>query len=392
MPNAILRDFRLTNSPLLNALKERGPLSTAVSHIRWISAFMVMVGHVRPALFPEYQVLRNPSIVIKFVYFVTLFPEQAVICFFVISGLLVGGRALGSIEDGAFNLSRYAIDRLVRLYIVLVPSLLLCAILVFIQMRYLPISVCGGTSVDILVSLISNLAFLQNTVANTVCNNFPLWSLANEGWYYVLFPLGALISLRARYGLSFLFLALIALLFVFDRRGEHGIANLGPIWLIGVAILCVRISFPLLLCLLAFLGALILSRTGTVPGQFTGDYIIAITLAFLLRAIAQWQISGAGVLLFPSLAERLSKFSYSLYLVHIPILFLAQSLIGTRIKEPLDPLRWQSWVIFSCVIGACILTALLSYVCFERHTKRVRLFINDLVGLRPSEAKHYATR
>ena len=70
-------------------------LSNTLNFLRWLSALMVVIGHLRSFLFVEYNLVENKTVFIKLFYFITGFGHQAVIVFFVISGYLVGG---GSVE------------------------------------------------------------------------------------------------------------------------------------------------------------------------------------------------------------------------------------------------------------------------------------------------------
>ena len=90
--------------------------------IRGLAALEVMFSHLRGFLFEDFPRLPHPSLLVKAFYYLTGFGHQAVIIFFVLSGYLVGGSVLVAKQDG-FCL-RYSVQRLARLWIVLVPCLL----------------------------------------------------------------------------------------------------------------------------------------------------------------------------------------------------------------------------------------------------------------------------
>ena len=82
--------------------------------------------------------------------------------------------------------------------------------------------------------LIGNYAFLQGIYVPTFGSNGPLWSLANEFWYYIAFPFlawrcGARRSVPLRLVNVVLLIAVVAFM-------RPPIALLGIIWLMGVAI------------------------------------------------------------------------------------------------------------------------------------------------------------
>src|SRR5262249_53262489 len=85
-------------------------------------------------------------------------------------------------------------------------------------------------------TFVGNLLFLQTIFCTTFGSNGPLWSLSNEFWYYVLFPLGfgavaALVGKRFRSALTLLVLA-AAVCFFLDAAKWAGFA----IWLAGFAL------------------------------------------------------------------------------------------------------------------------------------------------------------
>ena len=95
-------------------------LSRWLDHFRWLSALMVAASHLRNMLMPDAAHLGPLAAVF---YFFTLFAEQAVVVFFVLSGLLVGGVIVRGAREGRFAPGKYAVDRVSRLYVALVPAL-----------------------------------------------------------------------------------------------------------------------------------------------------------------------------------------------------------------------------------------------------------------------------
>ena len=123
--------------------------------------------------------------------------------FFVISGFLVGGKVLDQWQLGTFKYRQYLCDRISRLYAVLVAALILGAVVdmsgaSFFQstglyngttkgnIAVLPENITQRVNV---AGFFGNLAMLQNIKVQTFGSNGPLWSLAHEWWYYLLFPL-----------------------------------------------------------------------------------------------------------------------------------------------------------------------------------------------------------
>ena len=91
---------------------------------RAIAALAVMAGHMRGMYFVDYNDLEYKSVIAQIFYFLTGFGHQSVIVFFVLSGFLVGGSVIEKFEKGTWSWKKYLTQRLARLWIVLIPSLL----------------------------------------------------------------------------------------------------------------------------------------------------------------------------------------------------------------------------------------------------------------------------
>ena len=74
--------------------------------IRFLAAFEVVLCHYRGFFFVEYGLLpaEQQNIFSQIFYFATRLGHEAVLIFFVLSGLLVGGKALDKARLGTFNL------------------------------------------------------------------------------------------------------------------------------------------------------------------------------------------------------------------------------------------------------------------------------------------------
>ncbi|MEN9840438.1 MAG: hypothetical protein RL376_238, partial [Verrucomicrobiota bacterium] len=167
--------------------------------MRGLASLVVLAGHIRLFLFCNYNELSAPSFFVKLFYYITGFGSQAVVIFFVLSGYLVGGSVLNTRRPGFWP--HYLLQRLSRLWVVLIPCLVITFILNKIGMHtggvdYLagidnpPIYAAPDKPVELgLANFFSNLAFLQTIAAPVFGDNQPLWSLSNEFMYYLLFPL-----------------------------------------------------------------------------------------------------------------------------------------------------------------------------------------------------------
>ena len=163
--------------------------SMLISLLRGLAALQVAAAHLRAEVFPGLRELADPPLAYQLLAFCTAFAHQAVVVFFLISGWLVGGSLLDKFgQPGA--LRNYAIDRATRLWAVLVPALLLMlaigAIVGTVDPARADLSAANDYSI---ASFAGNLAGLQTVLVEPYAGNYALWSLSNETWYYVQFPL-----------------------------------------------------------------------------------------------------------------------------------------------------------------------------------------------------------
>jgi peptidoglycan/LPS O-acetylase OafA/YrhL len=375
------------------------PLTTSDSAIldavRAVAAWAVMWSHLRTMFFVDFQNLRSFTLPLKSIYFVTGFGHQAVIVFFVLSGFLVSSSIFKSLAAGTWSGAEYAINRAARLYVVLIPGLLLGLLWDFLGSHWLGASglytreltnLGSGIARENLTPgiFLGNLFFLQTIVCRTFGSNGPLWSLSNEFWYYVLFPVSffAGAAWMRRSLKSALLLSAIVLFLAFFLGLDKLVGFL--VWMSGCALVLVHSKFSLrrkvsagffagvtfaLLCV-----CLILARTGQAGiGSF--DLLLGVVFALFLFCILQMDLkiqsgwSGRVSRLF-------AGFSYSLYVLHFPFLLCLRAVIAP----------WQRWepdaphLFFGLMLGAVTLIyAWLVSLASEDKTKVARGWIRGAI-------------
>jgi peptidoglycan/LPS O-acetylase OafA/YrhL len=367
---------------------------------RALAALLVALEHLRAFVFVDYHTLVRPPLVLSAFYLVTGFGRQSVMVFFVLSGFLVGGAVLSRYEATQWSWRDYAITRMTRLWIVLLPALLLTALWDNLGMAltnssfytggmwmiYISAPTADPSRYDV-TSFFGNLTFLQTVLVPTFGSNGPLWSLANEFWYYFLFPLlYCVLASKAQMGVK-LGSAAIALTICYVLPTWKLIYGL--IWLLGVAAFVLHRRVRLTPCyrniLLTLFGALLaaaltLSRT-SILGRVAGDFAIGAAFAAMLVPLSQMRPPGS---LTAKLSRLGAEFSYTLYLVHFPIAaFLACYVLDNRLQMP----GLESMTIFVGLLTTIVLYAYGLYFIFERNTGAARRTISKLVAQsRPSEA------
>lgn len=178
-------------------------LSEFINVSRWAAAFLVLFGHVSHLILVDYKYVVEKSIFCKLLYFLAGFGHEAVMVFFVISGYLVGALTLDKWKQSGPNIQAYASARISRIYTVLLPALMVGLALDYIGISWVNASELYtnsaqyntnslfftiGTALNFNV-LIGNIFQLQGILVKTLGSNSPLWSLANEWWYYIIFAL-----------------------------------------------------------------------------------------------------------------------------------------------------------------------------------------------------------
>ena len=354
--------------------------------LRGVAALAVMAGHVRGLFFEDFQSLGGGARpVLAVVYGATALGHEAVMVFFVLSGFFVGGSVINSL--GRWSWRPYVVNRLSRLLIVLVPALLLTAAIDALA-RTLPagplyyahpIANLGTEPFDArrgAATFAGNLLFLQNIFVRPFGSNTALWSLSNEFWYYVLFPLGAVAALaRAPRGGRVIAAAILAGLCLW--LPPFMLAAFA-IWCFGVVVYLLpavdsrrhpRAAWAITIGFGASLPvALVFAALHRLPSSWA-DFVVGVTAAGAVYAIARVERGPRrSSAVCKAVAHRLSGCSYSLYAVHLPIVMLIRVAAG--------PARWAptaasgAWgaAIVAGVVGSAMAFAAVT----EAHTDGVR--------------------
>lgn len=313
-------------------------------------------------------------------YAITDCGTQAVFWFFVISGYLVGGSALLDIKAGRFDFRHYLFNRTSRLYIVLLPALVLGYLLDSSRVAAVGLNAHAGFETAASLSattFIGNVFFLQTIFVPTFGSNYPLWSLACEFWYYLLFPLlfAPLMSDRSRSVRLSLFLLGVVLLGIIAKENSS-IVWLFLVWCLGVG---VRVySGPLLLSeplswVLAAAGVLSYPLLHPWIGPIA-TLLVATTFALAIAASHRTRVSEWR---FANVVKLFGGFSYSLYLVHLPL----QHYVLTMLRGDSDPFLWLAPesalapAVICGLVALCYAAGFLFSLGTERNTQALRRFL-----------------
>lgn len=367
--------------------------------IRYLSCLFVFSGHffytfVNRLLNFEYFHEKKPLLSILFDL-----PTFGVMIFFVLSGFLITYSALIDIEKhGYFSVRNYIEKRCYRI----LPPLwfaILFTILIFLTIKYFNLF---GIESYYLPNDIYNVQPKAALPLREIIYNFllipgktggfnvALWSLSYESFYYVIFAIVMIIVSRREFFLGSFLLLLVALtITVFSKIG-HGylfiftdkVLKLSVVWIFGsiAAILFTKgffrkigtdiCSLALIIGLIVFLvGAGFLMRHGMYERYAYG----AITTLFICYILSSNHVPNKII----TFIAKGSEYTYTLYLLHYPALFLMLSLLSYRLLS----FHWYHYVLLYLFMFVVMnyLSYQLSKVIEDRHLMKkwaLKLFTN----------------
>ena len=373
----------------MNVEKESKQNYACLDLARGLAALAVAASHLRAFVLVDASSVENLSGLWKIFYLFTGLGHQAVMVFFVMSGFLVGKHVHQAFGENRWSWTDYAIKRLSRLWIVLLPALFLTACWDAIGINIFHASLYQGAfneayhstpkiqDVGHLYSFgtaIGNAFFLQTITVPPFGTNGPMWSLSNEFWYYVVFPLCYFVmwkraSILSRVGAGCLALSLCCILPI-------QLVLYGVIWLFGFGVVLIdayftyRVSRRLHRMLASLVGALFLT---TVAGpkllRIDGaapDFACGIAFAGFLYFLTKSHISNRFI---SHGAKISSELSYTLYLTHFSMLALVSCTLLKNVR--LQPSS-SALTIYIGLLSVTILYAYSIYCIFERNTKRLQ--------------------
>jgi peptidoglycan/LPS O-acetylase OafA/YrhL len=360
---------------------------------RWVAAFLVVIEHLRSFMFIDYGTGGQINLFGKAFYFITGFGHSAVMIFFVMSGFLVGGKVLERLSQGTYSWQKYAVDRSSRLYAVYVLALLLGGALDYLGFHHFNQFGLYDDSFSGRIPVVNfnfhqnlspsvfglNLVMCQTILGPVFGSNGPLWSLANESWYYLAGPfLFALFFTRSRWRLLPAVVALVLLVWFLPAS----ILIYFLVWLLGAALYFVncRALVPLWVSLILFAVSFSVARLQYLSIPYLADFLIGVSFALVINSAAR----GSSRLPGHDLNRKAADFSYSVYLCHFPFLVFVLSALyeatGFGLREPRTV--WSAGlflIILVLAYGWCYGVSLLT----ERQTPRIREWLKRCLRVDP---------
>jgi peptidoglycan/LPS O-acetylase OafA/YrhL len=354
--------------------------------LRGLAAIGVVIGHIRSFVVVDYGSASTTSVLDQAIYLLTGLGHQCVIAFFALSGFLVGGSALRGIVADKWGWQRYLIRRVTRLWIVLIPALLLTLGTDTAGQIWAEHSGYDGAFYHVIHSgpkpaepadlsvgtIIANSFFLQTILAPPLGTNGPLWSLANEFWYYIMFPFMLVGLIGRKWGVLRIVMGAIGVSLAVLLPAE--MVLLGAIWVAGAVAAYSQqvvsgLSSQKVRILLFGLGGAAVAGATLVDKQWPGiaaDLVLGGAFAFLLPSLACFAIGGR---VYDGIATSLAKISYTLYATHFPVLAFVWFVLIAPHKWTLGP---AAGAVMVSLLGISLTVAIGLWWLFERNTDRVR--------------------
>ena len=316
--------------------------------LRGLAAFYVLVGHARWLLWEGYQSYSiHPESYSWFgraqVYGFSLFRygHEAVLFFFVLSGFLIHlsyARKLTINSSQRFDWWNYLKRRARRIYPPLLFALALTFVFDSLGQLVFEFGIYRGETDYPLINkniesniswpiLWGNLGFLMDAYVPTFGVNGPLWSLKYEWWFYMLYPFFWLATRRSIGLATTAMMVLFLLSFWPNYWPVYILAQVFSLmlsWWFGALLADVyvgRISISLR-WLMPLSLALIPGLAGYFPGSVLNDTSCALGFIGVLASCFHWQDYGRSLGLLDKL-KWLGDCSYTLYVIHFPILVFA---------------------------------------------------------------------
>jgi peptidoglycan/LPS O-acetylase OafA/YrhL len=326
------RDARVDSAGkehVIDAMRGFAALLVAYFHCRqvaWVGmeSFHHSVGHA-----------LSLSSIVAYLTLPIAWGSAGVPIFFVISGYCIHrGGALRLAQDPNYTLdtANFWARRFARIYPVLLAALLLTFALDWCSFQLPPVN--HKLREIGLHAFLVNLFSLQGVAGKTYGSNGALWTLSLEVQFYAIYPL--LFALRRRLGMTPL-LALVALVnivsaYVLERHDLQFFTSYWFSWALGAWIADARAQKTLAKNARPasnglYTVAAVLVALGCVAfhfGQYGAFQLWALGFAFYLYKALERSAAETPV---ARLLSRFGDFSFSLYLIHLPIFVLLSSLL-----------------------------------------------------------------
>ncbi|MFM0300150.1 acyltransferase [Paraburkholderia sediminicola] len=323
-----------------------------IDAMRGFAALLVAYFHCRQVEWVGMQTFHQSvghsfslSTIAAYLTFPIAWGSAGVPIFFVISGYCIhrgGALRLAKNPDYRLDAGNFWVRRFARIYPVLLAALVLTLALDWVSLQLPPVN--HKIREIGLQAFLVNLVSLQGVAGKTYGSNGALWTLSLEVQFYAIYPL--LFALRRRLGMTSV-LAIVAVInvvsaYVLERHDIQFFTSYWFSWMLGAWIADAKAHAgpdarsPVWLYALAA-AFIALGCAAFHFGQYGAFQFWAIGFAFYLyKALERCNADTPGV----RLLSRFGDFSFSLYLIHLPIFVLLSSIL---FRSSLQMSIWPSF-------------------------------------------------
>jgi peptidoglycan/LPS O-acetylase OafA/YrhL len=324
---------------VIDAMRGFAALLVAYFHCRqveWVGmhSFHQTVGHA-----------FSLSTLAAYLTFPIAWGSAGVPIFFVISGYCIhrgGALRLAKNPDYRLDAGNFWLRRFARIYPVLLAALVLTLVLDWVSLQLPPVN--HKIREIGLQAFLVNLFSLQGVAGHTYGSNGALWTLSLEVQFYAIYPL--LFALRRRVNMSAV-LAVVAVVnvvsaYVLERHDVQFFTSYWFSWALGawIADAKARATPEARASVWLYVLAAVFIVLGCVAfnfGQYGAFQFWAVGFAFYLyKALERRNADTPGV----RFLSRFGDFSFSLYLIHLPIFVLLSSVL---FRSALQMSIWPSF-------------------------------------------------
>lgn len=297
--------------------------------------------------------------------------------FFVVSGFVIASQYLGKVDDLA-SVRRFLWRRLARIYPLHLMTLVFY--LAVALALYLGLARTDNPERYPLSDVPAQLFLLHAFYGQRLTFNFPSWSLSAEMFCYLVFPIVALFCARRKeLAIALVVIPAVANTIYMTATGSEPWAE----WINKGGAFRALPGFNLGVACYLFRHQI--ARWPQLPGALTISLMMFVLLGWLLPEMAglvavygiavlaiQWDTSGASSLLTRLRFDRAAAYTYSCYMLHIPIATLVLTFAG-RYLAPVLPGGKLALLPVAVVTLAAV--SILSYRSFETP---LRHYLNDM--------------
>jgi len=281
-------------------------------------------------------------------------PTFSVMLFFVLSGFLITYTTIIDInKNGYFSIKQYIKKRIIRifppLWFAIFITWFIYKIIIFFNLFGIETYILPHESYSTIPKafipfheIITNIILIPGITGGF---NAPLWSLSYEMFYYIIFANLMIFLVRKQFMLGTLLTVYISAFILNLIYLDHSylqaidlVLKLFIVWFLGSLLAIIflkgklqKIPSSIFLGLMVLVLNIFIYKLSFFLGNLINERLIyAIIAFFIMSYILTANLKINATIEFISKA---SKFSYTLYLIHFPLLLLMLSAIGPQLQK-----------------------------------------------------------